>query len=468
MIAAQPIDRAARSPIHSEAYMSKLNSLFEQFLTNIEPDEDAVAYAQEAHKPVRDFLENDDEFGEYIENTFLYGSYRRHTAIGDIKDVDIVVLTNFDTESEVYTPQKVLRKLKAALARHYDDPENPEYQRRSIRINDPLPDRPDVSMTLDIIPAVAPFGDDEPLLVPDREVKAWVQSHPKGHINATSGLNSKDYSDGKFVPLVKIMKWWWKYQCEERQPDIERPKPKGFWVECLTAEMFDSTQSTWADHFVAVLANIVEQYGDASEAPELQDPGMSGQTIKTNMTAAEFGVFIAAAKECLDRAIAACDQEDDTESSAIWREIFGDEFPLYDEPENDEVSRNEAKPTLCITPQIESPRWPKRLSKRVHIDAYTYLGTIRQQGLNSDGRTLYAERYIQFVAKTNVRGRYEVYWQVVNTGKHAEERGGLRGELFQARYKDGSPSIDPLVNWEHTALQVSTGFSASLFKMDVV
>ena len=210
--------------------MTKLNSLFDRFLSNIEPDEDAVAYAQEAHKPVRDFLENDEKFGEFVENTFLYGSYRRHTAVGDIKDVDIVVLTNFDPESEEHTPQKVLRKLKAALARHYDDPENPEYQRRSIRINDPLPERSDVSMTLDIIPAVAPNGDDAPLLVPDREVKAWVQSHPKGHIKATSELNRQEYSGSKFVPLVKMMKWWWKYQCQVRQPDLERPKPKGFWI----------------------------------------------------------------------------------------------------------------------------------------------------------------------------------------------------------------------------------------------
>ena len=43
--------------------MTKLNNLFKEFLTNIEPDKKMVKYAQDAHKPVRDFLENDDEFG---------------------------------------------------------------------------------------------------------------------------------------------------------------------------------------------------------------------------------------------------------------------------------------------------------------------------------------------------------------------------------------------------------------------
>src|ERR1044071_980421 len=112
--------------------MTKLNALFDKFLQNIEPDEKMVNHAHNAHDPVRDFLENDEAFGQYVEDTFLYGSYKRNTAVGDIKDVDIVVLTNFDTESEEFTPQKVLRKLKSALARHYGDQDNQEYQRRSI------------------------------------------------------------------------------------------------------------------------------------------------------------------------------------------------------------------------------------------------------------------------------------------------------------------------------------------------
>lgn len=432
--------------------MTKLNPLFEQFLKNIEPDEEAVTYAQEAHKPVRDFLQQDSAFGKYVEGTFLYGSYRRHTAIDDIKDVDIVVLTNFDTDDKANTPQKVLQRLKAALARYYDDPENPEYQRRSIRINDPLPNHPSVSMTLDIIPSVAPHGDDKPLLVPDREVQVWIQSHPKGHIKATSDLNADKYSGGRFVPLVKIMKAWWKYQCAERQPDVERPKPKGFWIECLSAEMFDPKQTFWADHFIAVLTNIVKQYDGVTEAPQLRDPGLVDQVIHTSMTLEEFSVFYTAAKECLALAIAARDHEDEVESSSLWRDIFGDEFPLYEGVETVEKNSNDIKPSLGVQPQIKLLRWPKQLAKnrKVRIDAYVYVANGRQQGLNSDGRVLLSDWNIKFIAWTNLRKPYEVYWQVVNTGKHAAQQGGLRGEIFQSIAKSSRPSTDPLINWEHT------------------
>jgi hypothetical protein len=275
--------------------MTKLDSLFEKFLSNINPDPDATAYAIEAHEPVREFLENDEDFGQYFVDSFLYGSYKRHTAVGTIKDVDIVILTNFDPDNDEHTPAKVLRKLKSALARHYEDPENPEYQRRSIRINRPLLNKDDCEMTLDIIPAVAVSGNDEPLRVPDRESKEWIWSHPKGHIKRSSELNKEENTEGRFVPLVKIFKWWWKYQCTVRQPEVERPKPKGFWVETLTGENLDDSQHFYADHFIAVLENVSAKYSGLGRVPDLQDPGLQqGEYVKTDMTLEEFGIFMQA------------------------------------------------------------------------------------------------------------------------------------------------------------------------------
>ena len=50
--------------------MAKLNEQFTEFLSNIEPDEDAVKYAQKAHKPIREHLEEDEDFGEFLEVHF--------------------------------------------------------------------------------------------------------------------------------------------------------------------------------------------------------------------------------------------------------------------------------------------------------------------------------------------------------------------------------------------------------------
>lgn len=433
--------------------MPKLNDLFEVFISNINPDPEAVAFAIDAHEPVRGCLEGQDEFQEYVESSFLYGSYKRRTAVGDIKDVDIVILTNFDIDDEKNAPRKVLRKLKDALARCYDDPDNPEYQRRSIRINEPLPENEDVEMTLDIIPAVVVTNKDEPLRVPDRDVEEWIWTHPRGHLEYTTQLNSDEHGKKRFVPLVKIMKWWWKYQCEVRQPEVERPKPKGFWVECLTGEHFDTSQTAWSDHFIAVLESVSEKYTNADAVPELQDPGLENEIIKTSMTLEELEVFVEAVNESLELATLARDASDPLTSSELWREIFGDKFPLYDADESEETRSKSKDLSLGSTNHAQPLPWPEQLEKRykVHLDAYLYVGKKRRGGINSNGRVIPNGLRIKYVAKTRARGDYEVFWQVVNTGGHAARENGLRGEFFKARLLSGNPSSDPLINWERSS-----------------
>ena len=410
--------------------MTKLDSLFAKFLSNIEPDDEAVSYAMDAHKPLRKYLEDDDAFGQYFISSFLYGSYKRHTAVGTIKDVDIVILTNFDPDSEEHTPAKVLSKLKNALARYYNDPENPEHQRRSIRVNEPLPGRDDCEMTLDIIPTVALVDEDGPLLVPDREVKQWIRSHPKGHIKHSSELNRDN--EERFVPLVKIMKWWWKHQCKLRQPKVERPKPKGFWVEVLTGMHFDSAQHFYADHFIAVLEIVSKKYTDIGVVPELPDPGLEGEIVKTNMDLGEFAVFMQAINESLKLAKQARDETDNQKSSQLWQELFGkDKFPLYSE-EIKEAG------TLCLPlgdcSHAIQPSWQVARFSRYSVSIRASICDPETgkflRALRNDDEILEPHLLIKFFAQTDVSGDYEIFWQVVNTGKHAKRAGCLRGEKF--------------------------------------
>jgi hypothetical protein len=431
--------------------MALLTEQFDTFISNINPDEQSIAYAIEAHSRVRECLEKEDDFKEFVEGSFLYGSYKRHTAVGNIKDVDVVILTNFDTKSEDNTPAKVLRRLKAALARCYDDPEKVEYQRRSIRVNDPLPDNPDASLTLDIIPAVIQTTVDEPLLIPDKSQKEWILSHPKGHLKHANNLNSAEYSKCRFVPLVKMMKWWWKYQCELVQPDIERPKPKGFWIEALTGETFDKEQTAWANHFISVLENIKSKYSDNEEAPELVDTGLPQQKIKTNISKTEFKRFMQCVSDSLDKAILARDEPDKLISSEMWREILGDIFPLYDEDETEE-ERSEAKAILPGDISHTQPLpYPYHSDKRykVSLDAYIYKefngNKKKLGGLNSGQRILSNGLSLKFIAKTRAESDCIVLWQVVNTGKHAQQMNGLRGGFFESKLSSGDKSPNQLI-----------------------
>src|SRR3990172_7363719 len=130
------------------------------------------------------------------------------------------------------------------------------------------------------------------------------------------------------------MKWWWKYQCEVKQPKVKRPKPKGFWIECLTAENFDPTQKLWADNFIATLENISKKYKKDAGVPELKDPGLTSEIIKTSITQEAFNFFLGTINESLNVAYVAYDEEDEEKSSELWRDIFSDVFPIKESEED--------------------------------------------------------------------------------------------------------------------------------------
>jgi tRNA nucleotidyltransferase (CCA-adding enzyme) len=86
--------------------MQTMFSAFEGFRKAIEPDGRVKKIAQAADDPVREHLEGHHSFAKRHVTTFLYGSYKRHTAEGDIKDVDLVVVTNFTLKCSSLIPSE--------------------------------------------------------------------------------------------------------------------------------------------------------------------------------------------------------------------------------------------------------------------------------------------------------------------------------------------------------------------------
>jgi hypothetical protein len=294
----------------------KLNANFDEFLAAIEPTASTRETAISAHSTLRDRLANDADFAKLHVETFLSGSYKRSTAIQPIKDTDIVVIIN---EDSTRLPLKVLGELKQVLDKYY--PAKSASQRRSIRIDL-------TKISLDVIPALAPNGADNPLLIPDRELKRWIATNPKGHTAWTSRLNAattnSETDRGRFVPLVKMLKWWKKVQLPEAK------RPKGFTLECIAGQHHDPTARDWADVFIASLERINSAYGIYKVlpfVPGIPDPGLRGQNIPTGLTVSEFQAFLKKVNESLAVAKQARDSTDPQASAALWRKIFGNHFP---------------------------------------------------------------------------------------------------------------------------------------------
>lgn len=308
--------------------MHTLTSQFEELRKAIEPTDNRKEEAQKADDPVREHLKKHQSFAERHVATFLYGSYKRSTAICDIKDVDLVVVTDYTIYND---PLSVLNDLKESLAELYDEAELAD-QRRSIRIDRPLRNEPDSELTLDVVPAIYQGKPGGPLWVPDREKKKWVQSHPQGHIEYTSGLNAASYQGLSFVRLTKMMKWWWQYQFERLNPIAENHvrKPKGFWIEVMCGQYAQLKKESYPEQIVAVLENAwaeFQAYRRTRIMPELVDPGLRGQKIKTSMTDSEFSLFLSVLERSLNDARRAIAADTERRAAEMWRNLFGEKFP---------------------------------------------------------------------------------------------------------------------------------------------
>ena len=321
--------------------MATLNSLFEQFLSNIEPDPDTKNDAINAHEPVRDWLASHPTFKTAHVETFLAGSYRRKTSVTPIKDVDIVVVCAM-SEYDPNNPRKLLNKLKAALDDNKKYKTRTTPRRRSIQIGLPRID-------MDIVPTVAPDGVDQPLRIPDRDVTRWFDTNPKGHIAWTEGLNANTKTDkndrGRFVPLVKMARWWKGQQLSSRR------HPKGHMMELVAGYNHDPKAREWADVFIAWVERTITTlaiHRKSGGLPPFPDPGLPGQTIKTGMEQEDFNRFYDKLATTLPIARKARDlaSSDLTASARIWQQIFGDKFPLPDD------GRTKAAPSVQNRPDI--------------------------------------------------------------------------------------------------------------------
>lgn len=289
----------------------ELEKNFKIFASNIQPSESHREDAISAHQTLRDKLKENEELKDVFEGSFLAGSYKRQTAVKPIKDVDIVVMLSQEKGSARNTLAWVEGILNAI---GYSA--KTAKQRRSIRIDL-------ANVTMDIVPALIPWGKDDRLKVPCREDDEWLLSHPKKHIENASALNQKSL-DGRYVPIVKMLKWWKIFFVKQKHP-------KGFFLELLCGLHLDFNATSFAEGFTSVLSNMVNFYGaDPVVLPEIDDPGISGEKILTGMELSEFRVFMQRVSEAKSIAEEALREESEIESVKKWRKLFGSEFPESD------------------------------------------------------------------------------------------------------------------------------------------
>ncbi len=440
----------------------ELPSYFAKYLREIQPSRASRERASQLHTTLRTRLDStgDETFDEWFSNSFLYGSYIRNTAIHPIKDVDVCL--SLDLVTEDYTPETVIRRLKKVLEDlGYED--KTAYQHRSIRI--------DMSgTTMDAVPVVPIEGEDKALHIPDRKLKEWVLTHPKAHMEAATRINKE--CGGRYIPLVKIVKAWYRYQAKEKR-EIERPKPKGFTLEVLVANHQDPDAPTYAEAFVNFLQNLINACGTSLKLgifPQVPDPGLPGECLKVTFEPDEAKLFAEIVEESLALAKKAIAAETYGESATLWRKVFGNRFP--DAPATEKSMRvgemvedeeDIFDPLIeAEISEIELPPLPEptgKLKMKAAL-AHTRQGHLYQQ-YPSASRAVAKGIWVRFsVADTTVTPPYNIKWTVENHGKEAREASDLghwRMTSWQESYQ-----------WEHTKFRGSHHMICEIIKSGVV
>jgi Second Messenger Oligonucleotide or Dinucleotide Synthetase domain len=338
--------------------MSALPSYFTDFLSEIRPTEDQRTAYQAAHKTLRERLAEDEDTKNLLITTFLQGSYRRATAVrpeGKHRpDVDVIVVTNIDSDDPRNTPDAAVKLFLTFLDRHYKD--SYERQNRSIAITDGKLLLTDAVKSFDTPEDVRdwrlnqnwlaldhrfgrfqetlrkseeePEQKSNPLKIPDRDLQCWEDTHPLEQIRWTWEKNRN--TNSHFVNVVKALKWW------RRIRHSQSKYPKGYPLEHIVGDCCPDGVDTVAEGVVLTLEEITQRYRDARQSvPFLPDRGVPTHNVLHRLSFEDFKAFYEHCESAATIARKAFDATTIKESADHWRSLFGDCFPSAPDESND-------------------------------------------------------------------------------------------------------------------------------------
>lgn len=350
--------------------MTTATNSFDTFLENIRLPKELRDACRDAHHDLRRRLLADASLSPLFVSMFVQGSYARHTGTkpnGDDThvDVDLVVVTSLDPLA--FTPDAVVELFRPFLDRNYpntpDYPTHWERQDRAIKISpkgEPV--------TLDLVVTAAPsevqqeffrsfresgipeleieargdrdaqrvtfreaferatkaFGEGwqkDPLLIPSRDLRIWVPTHPIEQIRWTTDKNRR--TNGHYVDVVKAGRWW-------RKLNPEGEYPRSYPLEHFIGDMCPDGIVSVAEGVTRVFELIAETqqpWNFSRGVPTLQDRGVPANDVFRKITPDQYRTFHSLVSTAAPAARAALDADTNPESVARWRDLLGSEFP---------------------------------------------------------------------------------------------------------------------------------------------
>ncbi len=381
---------------------------FKKFLSDIEPSPSTVQYVSSIHTNLRDYLANHEAYKYICDETFLSGSYAKHTSIrpklnDGKRDVDIAVVTKYTDKDN---PNLVIDELTTVM-REKDAYKNARVQSHSVGI--------ELSgIDVDVVPLIK---DGDGHFYVGTYNGGWNLTDPKGHIAWSSKVNN--INNGKYKPIIKIIKWWRRMHCPEGTK-----YPKGITLEKIIADCICASDECIEECLVATMKNIVDTYQngiDLGMLPSVLDPCISDNNLLAKYTISDFSSFI----NKLSSHILLLEKDGQTNES--WRTILGENFPAASTNKN--ISRLNYRDTEDFIEDL----FPVNLSYRVELDCEVSQNGFRTFWLrgNNDLLLRHNKKLDFSITDCNVPKPYSIYWKVRNVGEVAESRDCIRGQIIR-------------------------------------
>ena len=206
---------------------------FQAAITKIEPTEADRQYAITKHTLIRNAL----DAHKLTEKTFLTGSYARHTAVAPLHDVDMFMVVGSEGEGDA---SKIHARIKGII-----DSELPSVHTRLQTHSVGLEFKDEKPITFDVVPALEKGDDGNKHYMIARRKLGWIRTNPVAAKDATSQAN--DASDGRLLPLIKMMKHWNQYTAMregkyDKDGDLVKPF-KSFHLEVLCLKYVVQTEN---------------------------------------------------------------------------------------------------------------------------------------------------------------------------------------------------------------------------------
>jgi hypothetical protein len=129
--------------------------------------------------------------------------------------------------------------------------------------------------------------------------------------------------NGRFKPLVKLLKWW-------RRENKTGKRPKGFVLEVLVSKHAPVGETHYGEAFAQLLENIHAAYktlADAGVKPWIEDPSLPGNDIMSKVSITDWKNFVERVRVHATWAREAQNADTNNErATELWRRLFGNRF----------------------------------------------------------------------------------------------------------------------------------------------